>query len=278
MTILLTGGTGKTSLRVARLLQDGNISFLLASRRGATAAPDGMPAVNFNWLDSSTFENPFTHSLSNQETISAIYLISPEIAEPANSMNDFIDFAVQKHKVGRFVLLAGNSIEQGGIHVGKVWQHLVDIGVEYCVIRATWFMERMSEQEHLPMIKNDNKLYTACGDGKAAFISATDVAAVVFQALTERTPQHCDYRVIAKKLSSVLGRTIEHVRLSPEDNIRRYVESGFPEHYAKLLTWLETSTAQGAEERLTGDVERVTGRPPMLFDDWVRLHKNVWNH
>ena len=140
MAILLTGGTGKTALRVARLLQDANISFLLASRRGATAAPEGMPAVKFDWLDSSTFDQPFNYDFKDQETVSSVYLISPEIAEPAPPMNEFIDLAVRKHQVKRFVLLAGNSIEKDGYHVGKVWQHLVDLGVEYCIIRATWFM------------------------------------------------------------------------------------------------------------------------------------------
>jgi festuclavine dehydrogenase len=60
--------------------------------------------------------------------------------------------------------------------------------------------ERMSEQEHLPMIKNEGKLYTACGDGKAPFISALDIAAVAFQVLTDQAPQHSDHRVVGPEL------------------------------------------------------------------------------
>lgn len=55
-------------------------------------------------------------------------------------MTAFIDHAFKKHGVKRFVLLGGSSVEKGGRLVGKVWQHLVDIGAEYCVLRATWFM------------------------------------------------------------------------------------------------------------------------------------------
>ena len=58
----------------------------------------------------------------------------------------------------------------------------------------------MSEQEQLPMIKNESKLYTACGDGKAPLVSAIDIAAVAFQALTDKAPQHCDYRVLGPEL------------------------------------------------------------------------------
>ncbi len=47
MAILLTGGTGKTSTRLAKLLQDANIPFVLTSRKGQAGAPSGMEAVKF---------------------------------------------------------------------------------------------------------------------------------------------------------------------------------------------------------------------------------------
>lgn len=144
MAILLTGGTGKTSIRLARFLQDAKIPFLLASRKGEAGAPSGMQATKFDWLDSSTFENPFQHKFSGGKSISAVYLIAPEVPEPSPSMTAFVDLAVNKHGVKRFVLLTGNSAEKGGVYVGKLWQHLVDIGVEYCVLRATWFMGTFS--------------------------------------------------------------------------------------------------------------------------------------
>lgn len=140
--ILLTGGTGKTSTHLAKLLQNDGIPFLLASRRGEGAAPSGMRAVKFNWLIKSTHREPFDYAFSKGKKITAVYLIAPEVPDPGPSMNAFIDYAVEKHGVKRFVLLGGTSIEKGGHHVGKVWQHLVDRKVEYCVLCATWFMGR----------------------------------------------------------------------------------------------------------------------------------------
>lgn len=140
MAILLTGGTGKTSVRLARLLQDANIPFLLASRRGEAAAPAGMPAIKFNLLDSSTFESPFQFKFPGGESISAIYLVSPIIDDPETSLNAFVDYAFKEHGVKRFVCLAGTPDELGKPGLGKVWQHLVNLGVEYCVLRPTWFM------------------------------------------------------------------------------------------------------------------------------------------
>ena len=140
MAILLTGGTGKTSVRLARLLQDAKIPFLLASRKGEEAAPSGMPAVKFDWLDPSTYERPFQYESPGGEKISAAYLISPVVDEPEKPMNAFIDSAIKEHNVKRFVFVAGTSAEPGKPGAGKVWQHLLDTGLEYCVLRPTWFM------------------------------------------------------------------------------------------------------------------------------------------
>ena len=141
MAIILTGGVGKTALPIARSLQDAKIKFVLASRRGETAAPPGMEAAKFDWLDSSTFENPFQHKSIHGESISAVYLVAPDsLLDPTEPVTAFIDFAVNKYGVKKFVLLASSIIDIGGEHVGKVWQHLVDIGADHCVLRPTWFM------------------------------------------------------------------------------------------------------------------------------------------
>ncbi|KAI9794246.1 MAG: hypothetical protein M1816_006172 [Peltula sp. TS41687] len=290
MAVLFTGGTGKTSVRIAALLQEANIPYLLASRRGEAAAPAGMPAVKFDWLDSSTFAKPFQHQLvTGAGGFRAVYLIAPVVADPATPMNAFVDYAVKEHGVTRFVVMGGSTTEPDAPHhVGKVWKHLIDIGVEHCVLRPTWFMENFSEQDtYCSTIKDESKIYSACGDGKIPFISATDIAAVAFHALTDEKIHETEYRVlgpelltydaIAAKLSSCLGRKIVHVKLSPDQETRRLIKDvGMDEDYAKLLTYLEVISADGVEERMNDAVERVTGRPPLKFDDFAQQNKAVW--
>ena len=140
MAILLTGGTGKTSTRIAKFLQEAHVPFLIASRK-ATSSIGGAPAVKFDWEDTSTFPNPFAYEFPNGEKISTVYLLAPPaVADPVPYMKEFVDLAHQKHGVKRFVLMAGGSAEPGGWHVGKVWQYLLDLKVEYCVLKPTWFM------------------------------------------------------------------------------------------------------------------------------------------
>src|SRR6266576_3018080 len=112
MAIFLTGGTGNTAKHITRLLQDANIPFLLGSRRGEAAAPAGMVATKFDWLDPSTFSNPFQYNFPGGQRISAIYLVMGYIGDPGPA-KAFIDYAFKTHHVKRFILLATAMIQFG---------------------------------------------------------------------------------------------------------------------------------------------------------------------
>jgi len=168
MAILLTGGTGKTSLRLASLLSTSTppIPFLLLARNpppqtslstskpgSPTSAPASLPYLKFDWSDPSTHIPVLTYSFPNNEKISAIYLIAPQSPSAAADMISFIDLAI-KHEVKRFVLLTGSDAEPVAAgagpadgHVvgsGRVWGRLQEMkreqGVRFTVLRATWFM------------------------------------------------------------------------------------------------------------------------------------------
>ncbi|GAQ12175.1 festuclavine dehydrogenase [Aspergillus lentulus] len=286
MAILLTGGSGKTSIRVARFLQNDNIPFLLASRRGQSAAPPDMPAVKFDWLDKDTWQIPFDYKFVNDQVISAIYLMEPQAPEPWKPLNEFINYALEEHGVRRFVLVAGSSAECGKPGMGMVWQHFLDRQVDWCVLRPSWFMENLTEDGPRQLIRDQSKIYTACGQGKIPFVSATDISAVAYRALTDRDSHNCDHRVlgpelltyddIAEKLSQVLGRTIEHVKLSGEERYGGLANAGVSEYYAGFLTKLEVAASTGFETRENDEVEKVTGRPPRSFDLFAQENRSAW--
>ncbi|TVY84764.1 Agroclavine dehydrogenase [Lachnellula suecica] len=287
MAIIITGGTGKTSSRIARISLDAKIPFLIASRKGQDGVPSGMPAVKFDWFDPTTFENPFQYKFANGENITAVYLVHPGQGDPKDFMNPFIDIAFKKYGVHKFVLLAGSTITNGGYFMGQVWKHLFELQVEHNILLATWFMENFTEWLHPTSIKQENKFYTACGDGKIPFVSADDIAASAFHCLTGTKP-HQGYRILgpelltmdeaAAKISKALGRTIRHVKLPDEESTKRFQEFGLAEDRAKFMTGLETGTAAGAEGNFgAGSVRELIGRPPMTFDEWAQKNKNAWN-
>ena len=133
MTILITGGTGKTGLPLAKIAHAANWPALVASRSGNV--PEPLKGVKFDWFDPATYENPF----KADPQIDRVYLVLPVTLEPLKYLKPFVELALSKG-VKRFVLLSASQIEAGGPLHGLVHQYLIDLGVEYTVLRPTWFI------------------------------------------------------------------------------------------------------------------------------------------
>lgn len=61
-------------------------------------------------------------------------------------------------------------------------------------------VENFSNYSHQIAIKTEGRIYTACEDGKIPFVSAADIAAVAFHALTDIKPHNTDYRILGPEL------------------------------------------------------------------------------
>lgn len=135
MTILLTGGTGKTGSRLARLLKNANHPFLIATR-----SPEKLPelyqgqGVKFDWNDPATYENPFKADAN----IDRVYLIGASAVDMLTPMKPWIDLAVSKG-VKRIVVLSATICSYGGPSVGAIHKYVAELGIDYCVLRPTWF-------------------------------------------------------------------------------------------------------------------------------------------
>jgi uncharacterized protein YbjT (DUF2867 family) len=132
-TILIVGGTGKVGGSIAQLLKKHGHPTILASRKGT--APSGFTGCQFDWLERTTFNAPFEKS----QNITSVFLTAPSVLDVFPPMKAFIDFA-KKNGVKRFVLLSASVFEAGGPAMGQVHQYLLDLKVEYAVLRPSWFM------------------------------------------------------------------------------------------------------------------------------------------
>lgn len=142
--ILLTGGTGKISSRITRLLSSNGNTVLVASRSGKCPPLPNTTGVEFDWLAPTTYSNPFTYS-----QIDAIFLVAPPIMDCLPPMKTFINLAVEKG-VKRFVLLSASLLDVGdGPMMGQVSKSISSLGVEWAVLRPTWFMGTFSSFAHL---------------------------------------------------------------------------------------------------------------------------------
>ncbi|KAJ7140512.1 hypothetical protein C8R43DRAFT_1071741 [Mycena crocata] len=273
MTILLIGGTGKSATPLAKLLLRANIPVILTTRSGNVPAP--FKGVRFDWLDASTYENPFAAATD----IDRVYLIPPPVADMFPPMKVFIDFAIHKG-VKRFVLMSAGMIEAGGLLMGKVHEYLQSLGVEYCALRPSWFFDNLLL--HYSDYIRKNEIANAAGSGLIGWISTDDIADVAFKALTDPVIEHSNpimvgpelfsYAQIAELFSEVLGREIKHRNLTVDEYTQVMVQRGMPEDYAAIMSAADGLIAEGSEERLFNRADFVGKR---MLRQFVEEHKEA---
>ncbi|MFB6603269.1 NAD(P)H-binding protein [Streptomyces noursei] len=268
--LLVTGATGTTgSHLVPRLIRAGHPVRTAARHPVAVAGAEPVP---FDWSD------PTTHDAA-LDGASAVYLVQPPgAAEPAAVMLPFLDRA-RRAGVRRAVLLSSSLIPAGGPATGAVHRALPDVFPEWAVLRPSWFMQNLTGRHpHADGIRAEGLITTATGRGRVAFIDAEDIAAVAAHALTAPTPPNTDwiltgpqalsYDAVAAVLTEVTGRPVRH-RSVPVEEMRARHARVMPPEFATVLADLDRRIADGAEDRTTDAVARLTGRPPRSFTTYA---------
>ncbi|MGH3240741.1 MAG: NmrA family NAD(P)-binding protein [Spirillospora sp.] len=265
-TTLVIGATGTTGGRVAARLTAAGHPVRAASRHGAPVP--GAEPVAFDWYDSGT-------QLDVLDGVGRVYLIPPPgDPSPAAVMLPFLERA-RAAGVRRAVLLSSSAIPEGGQAVGEVHKALPGLFEEWAVLRPSWFMQNFTgAHAHAASIRDDGVILTATGDGRVGFVDAGDIADVAVHALTGEHapntdlvltgPEALSHDDIAAIITEVTGRTVVHRRLSHE-RLRERLAARIPPEYATMLAGMDHAIAEGAEDRVTGTVQRVTGRRPRGF-------------
>ncbi|MEU5272614.1 NmrA family NAD(P)-binding protein [Streptomyces hygroscopicus] len=265
-TTLVIGATGTTGSRTAARLTAAGHRVKAASRH-ATPIPGAQP-VPFDWYD------PATHAAA-LDGADRVYLIPPlGDSDPAAVMLPFLRRA-RDTGVHRAVLLSSSAIPEGGPAVGVVHQALPGLFEQWAVLRPSWFMQNFTgTHAHAVSIRDDGVILTATGSGRVGFVDAEDIAAVAAHALTDAHapntdlvltgPEALSYDDIATIITEVTGRTVVHRRLSYEQLRDRLTALVQPE-FAAILAGMDRAIAEGAEDRTTDTVQRLTGRPAGSF-------------
>lgn len=138
MTILVTGGSGYTASALSRLLNDSNHPFIVASRSGQVQG--AYPAVTLDFRKPETYNNPF----KMDRNIDRVYVVPPQgHSDTMPDLGNFIDFAVSKG-VKRIVLLSSSPFGAEHVTMGIAHRHLLTAGIDFTVLRPTWFMRNLS--------------------------------------------------------------------------------------------------------------------------------------
>lgn len=273
--ILVTGATGKTGRRVARLLQKRGVTVRAASRSGTPS---------FDWTDRSTWEPAL-------RGVTGVYLVHPGLGSP-QAAEDIAAFVRRAAAAGarHMVLLSTPSDAWGPAqeHVLAAERALEHAGAEWTVLRVRWFFQNFSEDFLLdPVLSGELRLPT--GDGKEAFIDAEDIAEVAVAALTEAGHAGWHYELSGPRLMTfgetiaeiarATGRDLRYVPLTPEAYVDEQRAQGVPEEWVQLTVGMYDYVRSGGLASVGDGVQRALGRAPRDFSEYAdaAARQGVWN-
>ena len=155
--ILVTGATGKTGRKVVEGLIKENQNVRLGTRRNDPA---------FDWDNSSTWLN----ALTGMDKVYIVYY--PDLAVPGalKAIQELMEVA-KKTSVKKVVLLSG----KGEKEAERCEQVVANSGLDYTLVRASWFNQNFSESFLLdPILAGHVAL--PMPDAKIPFVDTSDIA------------------------------------------------------------------------------------------------------
>ena len=268
--ILIIGKNGKTGARVNQRLQAQGYATRPVSRSTNPA---------FDW------EQPATWRSAIAGTRAAYVTYQPDLAVPGAeaTLSKFVRIAAEAG-LEHIVLLSGRG-EDGA---ERAEQLLINSGISWNVVRASWFMQNFSESFMLDGIL-DGELVLPAGDTVEPFIDADDIADVAVAALTEDShrnklfevtgPRALSFAECIQEIAAATGRPLKYTRVPVDDYINALQDQGVPEAMQWLLHELFTVVFDGRNSHVMPGVEQALGRPATDFSRYVQktVPSGIWD-
>ena len=270
---LVLAATGKTGRRVAERLEAQGLPVRPTSRSGQA------PYTAFDWDDRSTWAPAL-------EGVGAAYVVySPDLAVPAapDAITAFTELAREKG-VRRLVLLSGRGEEEAQ----RCERIVQDSGLEWTVVRASWFAQNFDEGAFTEMVLAGEVALPA-DEVREPFIDIDDIAEIAARALSEEGHHGEVYEVTGPRLmtfaeavaeiAEAAGRDVRYVTIPNDAFQAGLAEAGVPADAAGLLDYLFTTVLDGRNAQVTDGVQRALGRPARDFHDYARevAATGAWN-
>lgn len=260
-TIAIIGGLGKTGGRVAERLKERGIKIRAASR---STTP------RFDWQDRSTWRQAL-------EGASAAYVtFQPDLAVgwAAEAISAFAKTAVQAG-IGHIVMLSGRG-EDGAV---RSEEKLKAAGMDYTVLRASWFNQNFSEGAFVDGLLQ-GKLALPAGDVPEPFVDADDIADAAVECLADPShrnqtyeltgPRALTFRQAISEIAAAANRAIDYETVSIDAFIAEMTAYGLPQETTDILHELFTQVLDGRNSPVMDGVGRILGRPARDFSDYAR--------
>ncbi|MFB4310396.1 NAD(P)H-binding protein [Actinomadura sp. GTD37] len=267
---LVLGGTGKTGRRVVERLEALEVPVRMGSRSASPA---------FDWEDEATW----APVLRGVEKVYLSYY--PDLTAPGarEAIRGFTAKAVEAG-VRCAVLLSG----RGEPEARECEEIVRASGLEWTVVRASWFAQNFSEDYLLDPVRA-GEVALPVGEVPEPFVDAGDIADVAVAALTSAGhagevyevtgPRALTFAEAVAEIGRAAGREIAFVPVAAADYAAVLGRHGVPGELIEFLTHLFTTVLDGRNALPADGVRRALGRAPRDFAEYARetAASGVWN-
>lgn len=278
--ILVTGATGSIgSLVVPKLAQLGGEVRVLV-RDAAKAKSKGLDAAGAE-ICVGDFDKPetVTAAMKGVDTVVLVTAAGPTAVKQATAAIDCAKAAGVRKIVRISVVMPDERRPTDNVRQhSEADAKLQASGLAFTILRPHFFMQNLFMSAGT--IGQEGKMYWGMGDGKMSMIDVRDIADVAAKvaiddehdnAIYQLTgPATLTFREAAKEISDALGKAVDYVPIPPEaveDSLRKM---GMGDWFAEVMRDYSKAYASGWGDFLSGDVEKVLGRKPRSFREFVR--------
>lgn len=279
--IFLAGATGNIGTHVIHYLQERKVEFTI----GVTSENPKWENYNTSIIDFADKQS-MIKALEGVETLFILFpLIDGVQAFAKNSLE-----AAQESGVKNIIRssAAGADINSDyaalKLH-GAIDNWFIESGINYTITRPLSFMQNFINFLGYPI--KSGQVYYSTGEGKSAWVDTRDIAAVNAE-IIENPLTHVNsiYTIagsesfdlpegvnrIAKRLAKPIA-TIPISHQQADETLKNY---GFSDFQIRLIGSIEKATMDGVLADTSDDVERILGRPPIRFDEFIKDHLEAW--
>ena len=269
--ILVIGGTGKTGRRVVKQLQNKGIEPRIGSRNSSTI---------FDWDN----KNTWVDALNGIEKMSVTYY--PDLAVPGakEAIESLTHLAIELG-VKKLVLLSG----KGETEAEACEKIVMDSGINYTIVRASWFNQNWSESFFLdPILSGEVAL--PMSDVLIPFVDANDIAEVAATVLLDDTyngeiieltgPELITFKDIVNIISRASNRKLNFYDITLEQYIDAMKQMQIPNDVVWLIEYLFSHVLTNPKNQLVvNDIERVLGRKAKTFLEYAQetAETGIWS-
>jgi uncharacterized protein YbjT (DUF2867 family) len=273
--ILITGASGNVGREVLKQISQAGHKVRAAyqSSQKAAEAPSGAETVIVD------FNRPETLRAA-LNGIDSVFLVGPVAANLVELESRATD-EIKRVGAARLVKLSAMGTRAATFprQHAESEDRIKASGVAWTFLRPNGFMQNMVIFNGAT-VRGQNTFYGSAADGKVSQIDIRDVAAAAVRVLTEdghlgktytlTGPAALSNAEAAAILSSVLGREIRYVNLSPDQMKQALAGAGVPEWNANGVIDLEALYREGGASTVSPDIEHVLRRKPIAYEQFAR--------